>query len=108
MHYNLLIITNGVVPIHHLKHFNYLLLDEKTNLETNYLTCNGITFDYLIFSNITNLKNVDLLKENDFVITNMYFQTNYEHIFAIGPINHSHLPIETQWEIIIHFLVYRE
>ena len=105
MHYDLIIISNLDLKNEIFENINYLILDDSHYLINPHLTNTNINFDYLIFSNIDSVKNLDLLTDNNFIITNSYFQTNLDHIFAIGKINNSQKSIDQQLVDIKDFLM---
>lgn len=104
MHYDLLIITNEKVPTHLLNGLNYLVLPENDHLLSPYITKKQDTFDYLIISNFQIIMNFDVVNDNQIIITNHYFQTSLNHIFAIGNSNFSVKPLMEQWQTIINFI----
>jgi len=105
MHYQLIIISNDKYVNSSLNNIDYLYLDESHSLKDYYHTDNNLSFDYLIFKNLETINNLDILVDDDKVITNYYFQTNYDHIFAIGKINNSKLEENDQVNKILEFLV---
>ena len=104
MHYDLIIISNLKINWDIFKDFNYLVIDENHYLTDFYQTNNNLSFDTLIFSNLNSIKNIELLTDNGQVITNNVFQTNFDHLFAIGSINGSQKSIYDQIVIIYEFL----
>lgn len=64
--------------------------DEVTVIDPNHLKhkCKVITFDYLIISNPSKLKDIDkldlLIDEDQVIVTNFFLQSSQEHIFAIN------------------------
>jgi thioredoxin reductase len=105
MHYDLIIISDFQLEDTLLENLNYLHIDSKHYLLTPFETNNHLTFDYLIFSNLETIKELEILIDNHQVITNYYFQTNFDHLFAIGKINGSNFPLEIQLKRILEFLI---
>jgi hypothetical protein len=105
MHYDLLIIGEENLTHPLLAHFRHLFLDSGHYLVNPYETDNHLGFDYLIFDNLETVKKIDILTDGQKVITNYHFQTNCEHLFAIGKINGSALPVSEQLERILEYLL---
>ncbi|NLD26657.1 MAG: hypothetical protein GX661_04775 [Acholeplasmataceae bacterium] len=105
MHYDLLIISKENLKHPLLKEFAYSSLDPGHYLVNPYETDNHLSFDYLIFDDFNVVKNIDIMIDGGIIITNCYFQTNYEHLFALGKINGSTLPLSEQLQRILEFLL---
>ncbi|MCK9470743.1 MAG: hypothetical protein WC006_04605 [Bacilli bacterium] len=104
MHIDLILLTNEVVTNPLLKKFEFKQLPTNQVLkDTNNLE-NGISFDYIIVENQDSLKNLDILKDEDAIICNFFFQTNFENIFFIGKENKSKKSISEQISIILEYL----
>ncbi|MGD9604921.1 MAG: hypothetical protein AB7V00_02035 [Bacilli bacterium] len=108
MHYDLLIITDEIIPANLLSNINYCIKNNEVKLISPYETNSHITFDYLIFSNPSSIEKIDLLKEDSYIVTNLFFQTSIDHMFAIGSCNKSQKAIQEQWEIILNFIKFGE
>lgn len=104
MHFDLILLTNSKITNPLLSNFNYKLLDENHFLVNDYTLDNGISFDYIIVEKIEALKNIDILKDENSVICNYYYQTNIEHIFFVGKENNSKKEITEQINQILEYL----
>lgn len=104
MHIDLILLTNEVVTNPLLNKFEFKQLSTNQVLkDTNNLE-SGISFDYIIVENQDSLKNLDILKDEDAIICNFFFQTNFENIFFIGKENKSKKSISEQISIILEYL----
>ncbi|HHX00228.1 MAG TPA: hypothetical protein GX740_02855 [Acholeplasmataceae bacterium] len=102
MHIDLVIITDEKLNIK-TNNLNYQIFDSSHYLVDDYTLNTGITFDYLITSSLDALKHIDLLKDEDYIICNYFFQTSKEHIFFIGKENKSTKSIQEQLDTVIDF-----
>ena len=96
MHYDIIIVTKKSINHDLFLGLNFLQLDEAN------LTCqfaNNHSYDYLIID--ANYPELNLLTEDGKIITNQFFKTSNEQIYALGDINQSSLDLNTQLEIII-------
>lgn len=104
MHYNLVIIANdnfdnllnNINMTYQVFDFNHFLINE-------YTLNNDVTFDYAILTDPKSFGSVDVLKDDNVIIVNYYFQTSKEHIFFIGKENKSNLDLRNQLEIILNY-----
>lgn len=104
MHYDLIIITNYKLDESLLAGFNYLIANDAIVNDNKTITYHGQTFtyDYLIIDKL--IDNIKTLRENKRIITNQFFETSIENVYAIGPINNSPLDINSQLKIIVNHL----
>jgi len=104
MHTDIIIVSKLIKNFDVFKGLDFLEI-VPASVHRNYVITKDnqkITFDYLIIDDF--LSDLPLLKENKHIITNQYFETSLEGVFAIGPINSSKLSIEEQVNIIIDYL----
>jgi len=104
MHYDIIIITSYPLDENLLKNFHYLLIDEAiiNDDKSIFYQNQKITYNYLIIDKI--FENLKTLKEDKHIITNQYFETSIENVFAIGEINNSPLDVNLQLKIILDYL----
>lgn len=104
MHIDLILLTDKPITNLLLRNFNYKQLSTDHFLVNDYTLNNEISFDYIIIENQNCLKNINVLKDDDTVIVNCFFQTNLDHIFFVGKENKSNKTIDEQIDIILEFL----
>lgn len=85
----IIIITKDVLPFEILKKYNFLIIRDNFQLiDNNHLLLHNkiIIFDYLIFDDFSLAKKLDLLIDDDFIITNTYLESSTERVFGFGKI----------------------
>lgn len=104
MHYNLVIISNNILD-DFLNNINmtYQIFNTNHYLIDEYTLNNNVTFDYAILTDPKSFGEIEVLKDDNVIIVNYYFQTSKEHIFFIGKENNSNLDLRKQLEIIMNY-----
>mgnify|MGYP000858012932 CR=1 FL=1 len=104
MHIDIILVTNLKIDFSILDGLNYIITDAIQVNRNNIIDKDNqsITFDYLIIDKY--YSDLPLLKENKKIVTNQYFETSIERIFAIGEINSSNSSINEQLEKIIDYI----
>ncbi|HHU56606.1 MAG TPA: hypothetical protein GXZ48_08040 [Acholeplasmataceae bacterium] len=104
MHYDIIIVSSLKLDEKLLEGFNYLLV-ENAEINDDYSITyqnKNIKYDFLIIDKLYD--NLKTLKEDKRIITNQFFETSIENVFAIGPINNSPLKVNKQLQIILNHL----
>lgn len=104
MHVDLVIISKLDLDLSLFSDINHLVIEPK-EIHRNYiinLNDEKITFDYLIIDRL--VSELPILKENKHIITNQFFETSIENIFAIGEINSSNKSLHEQLKIISEYI----
>lgn len=104
MHKDIIIVTKLNFDISPFEGLDYLILDQAEIHDTFIVTEDNqnITFDYLIIDDL--ISSIPLLKENKKIITNQFFETSVDNIYAIGEINSSKTLLEDQIKSIIEHI----
>jgi hypothetical protein len=87
-YYYLIIITKGKVNLD--ENLDVLLINESCELvDDKHIKYNNdiYEFEYLIYSNLVDIKNTFVVCENEIPITNYYHQTSLDHIYYINEDN---------------------
>ncbi len=103
MYHQIVIYTTENIEINILNNYDYVIINDIETIAKNSLTCSlgTIGFDYFITSIF--IDNFYFSDEN-FIITNHYFETSIDYHYAIGIINQSLLNINEQLKLVIdHF-----
>lgn len=101
-HYDILILTSSNIDRNILKDINYLQYPDKLII-TNMYETQEMTFNYLITDNILSISNLKPLIEESKVITNVFYETSVDDVFAIGQIVNNKA-LNEQLETIINYL----
>ena len=104
MYKQFIIISNLGINDKLLENIDYLKIDKNFEFTSLYqLNVNNqiYDFDYLITDiKINNL----LICEEDFIITNQYFESSIDNYFIIGKLNKSNITIDEQIKIIFDYI----
>lgn len=97
MHYDIIFVTKKEVKNINI---NYLWVD-TAKVFNNYIEVNNTkyTYDYLVVDEIH--KELNLMTEDGRVITNQFFQTTNEYIYAVGSIVNSNISFEEQIKLVL-------
>ena len=104
MHIDIIIVSNLSLDLSKFNNLNFKKF-EFANIQRNYIITDAnekITFDYLIID--TFVPSLPILKENKHIITNQFFETSIENVFAIGEINSSKKSLLEQLNIICEYI----
>lgn len=104
MHIDLIIISKLILDLQIFSDLNYLVIEPK-EIHRNYIITNTdekITFDYLIIDRL--IPGLPILKENKHIITNQFYETSLENVFAIGEINSSSKSLSVQLNTIYDYI----
>ena len=106
-HFDLLIVTKNPINESLLSSLSYIKLNEAKVDELNIYHDDNheFTYDYLITDDESLLSKFDLLKDEDYYITNCFFQSTIDEVFVVGTLNHSSFDLDHQIKTIIDFLV---
>lgn len=103
-HFDIMIISHIKLNEKLLENYNYFIFTEDITLDDYFsFRYNNETYSYdaLIFSDPSTVRNLDILSDGDFIVTNVNLETSFESIFALGEINKSKLSINEQLNIIL-------
>ncbi|HPT89351.1 MAG TPA: hypothetical protein PLY84_03105 [Bacilli bacterium] len=103
----IVIISKDFLPIIDLEQFNYIIVRNNYELiDHDCLLLNNekLYFDYLIIDNLEAAKKLDLLIEEPYVVTNAFFETSTERIFAFGDIVLNLKPKDEQLRMILEYI----
>lgn len=106
-HYSLIVATNQLFFHPILEQIDHVYLF-GTNIisETKaYFMNEWITFDFCIFDSIETFQDINFLKEENVIITNTSFQTNFENFYCIGKLNHSNKTVNEQLDIVLNHII---
>lgn len=105
-HYNILIISKNNPNPEIFNGVEFLCKDDASVSELNFAKIDGekISWDYLITDNECILNNFNLFKDDNYFITNYFFQSSIDEIFIIGKHNNSNHDYNYQYQTIIDFL----
>lgn len=97
MHYDLIIVTETKPDNIDINH----LWVNKASVFNNYIITkeSKYTYDYLIIDKLYN--ELNLLTEDGLIITNQFFQTTNEYIYAVGKAVNSKMDFNQQIQTVI-------